>query len=146
MIISSLTGDLIVKAVVPDSSEIYCSPIVADIQNDGNQWVLYGTGGENLGGSFYAVHLSDLLLGDISSSIVLDTDPNKGYIAPASIYQNNSNGIMSVPKVQVTAVSKSEMNSASVIKQLPPSISLTPTLPKAVPNSTIKNVSSNVNE
>ena len=96
MIISSLTGDLIVKAVVPDSSEIYCSPIVADIQNDGNQWVLYGTGGENLGGSFYAVHLSDLLLGDISSSVVLDTDPNKGYIAPASIYQNNSNGIFDI--------------------------------------------------
>ena len=59
--------------------------------------------------------------------------------------QNNSTGIMSVPKVQVTAVSKSEMNSASMMKQLPPSISLTPTLPKAVPNSTIKNVSSNVN-
>ena len=96
MVISSLTGDLIVKAVVPDSSEIYCSPIVADIQNDGNQWVLYGTGGENLGGSFYAVHLSDLLLGDVSSSIVLDNDPNKGYIAPASIYQNNSNGIFDI--------------------------------------------------
>ena len=73
---------------------IYCSPIVADIQNDGNQWVLYGTGGENLGG--VSLFISDLLLGDISSSVVLDTDPNKGYIAPASIYQNNSNGIFDI--------------------------------------------------
>ena len=60
--------------------------IVADIQNDGNLWVLYGTGGENLGGNFYAALLIDLLLGDLSSSIVLESDPNKGYIAPASVH------------------------------------------------------------
>ena len=96
MVVSSLTGNLIVKAVVPDSSETYCSPIVADIQNDGNLWVLYGTGGENLGGNFYAALLSDLLLGDLSSSIVLDSDPNKGYIAPASVYQNPNNGIYDI--------------------------------------------------
>ena len=82
MVISAQNGNIIEKAVVPDSSEIYCSPLVADIKNDGNQWVLYGTGGENYGGSFYAVLLIDLLQGDISNSIVLDTDPNKGFIAP----------------------------------------------------------------
>ena len=27
-------------------------------------------------------------MGDLSSSIVLDSDPNKGYIAPASVYCN----------------------------------------------------------
>lgn len=89
MVISSQNGNLIQKAVVPDSAEIYCSPLVADIKNDGNQWILYGTGGENYGGSFYAVLLSDLLLGDISSSVVLDSDPNKGFIAPAAIHQTN---------------------------------------------------------
>ena len=90
MIVSSLTGNLIVKAVVPDSAETYCSPLVADIQNTGNLWVLYGTGGENYGGSFYAALLDDLILGDLSASIVLDSDPNKGYIAPAAIHQNSS--------------------------------------------------------
>ena len=90
MIISSLTGDLIIKAVVPDSAETYCSPLVADIQNTGDLWVLYGTGGENYGGSFYAVLLDDLLLGDLSSSIILDSDPNKGFIAPAAIHLNSS--------------------------------------------------------
>jgi len=90
MIISAQNGNIIQKAVVPDSSEIYCSPLVADIKNDGDQWVLYGTGGENYGGNFYAVLLSDLLLGDISSSIILDTDLNKGFIAPAAIHQTSS--------------------------------------------------------
>jgi len=90
MVISAQNGNIIQKAVVPDSAEIYCSPLVADIKNDGNQWVLYGTGGENYGGSFYAVLLSDLLLGDISSSVILDSDTNKGFIAPAAIHQTPS--------------------------------------------------------
>ena len=90
MIINSLTGNLIVKAVVPDSAETYCSPLVADIKNTGNKWILYGTGGENLGGNFYTVPLSDLIQGDISGSIILATDTNKGFIAPASIHKNDS--------------------------------------------------------
>ena len=90
MVISSLTGNLIVKAVVPDSSETYCSPIVHDIKNTGDQWILYGTGGEDLGGNFYAVLLDDLLLGDLSGSVVLASDLNKGFIAPAAIHKTNS--------------------------------------------------------
>jgi hypothetical protein len=43
---------------------------------------------------------------------------------------SNNAGGMSTPKVQVTAISKSEVQSSSMIKQLPPSISLTPALPK----------------
>ena len=52
--------------------------------------------------------------------------------------ENTPNRSMSVPKVQVTAISKSELGSASMIKQLPPSISLTPALPKAVANSNVQ--------
>ena len=89
MIISSLTGNLIVKSVVPDSAETYCSPIIADLQNNGEKWILYGTGGENIGGNFYAVKLNDLLLGDISASILLESDNDKGYIAPPSIYKSD---------------------------------------------------------
>lgn len=90
MVVSSLTGNLIVQDTVPDGAEIYCSPIVTDIQNNGNKWILFGTGGENFGGHFYAVLLSNLLAGDISGAIPLATDPNRGFIAPASIYKKNT--------------------------------------------------------
>jgi len=90
MVVSALTGNLIVKAVVPDSSEIYCSAIVADIQNTGSKWILYGTGGEHFGGNFYAVLLDDLLLGDLTGSIVLASDLNKGFVAPAAIHKTAS--------------------------------------------------------
>ena len=84
---NGLNGALIAKAVVPDSAETYCSPIIADIQNDGNKWILYGTGGENLGGSFWASQLSDLLNNTLTNSIELLSDISKWYIAPASIFK-----------------------------------------------------------
>lgn len=91
MVINSMTGQLISKAVVPDSAETYCSAIVADIQNNGIKWVLYGTGGENLGGSFYACPLTSLLLNSLAPSIVLASDNVKGFIAPAAIYKTQTN-------------------------------------------------------
>lgn len=91
MVVNGLNGDLIAKAVVPDSAETYCSPIVADIQNNGTKWILYGTGGENLGGSFWASQLSDLLNNTLTNSVELASDLSKGFIAPASICKTPDN-------------------------------------------------------
>ncbi|MBM3451608.1 MAG: T9SS type A sorting domain-containing protein [Bacteroidetes bacterium] len=93
MLINSLNGHLLAKAVVPDSAETYCSPLVADIQGDGTMWILYGTGGENLGGSFWACPLNDLLLDNsLGNSIAVDTDPSKGFIAPAALCHSTNGG------------------------------------------------------
>jgi hypothetical protein len=96
MVISSLTGGLFSQAIVPDSAEIYCSPLVVDVQNNGTKWILYGTGGENLGGHFYATPLNELISqGTLVNSITLAQDPNKGFIAPASVYRKN-NGVFDI--------------------------------------------------
>jgi hypothetical protein len=92
MVISALTGNLIAMAMVPDEGETYCSPLVVDLQGDGNLWVLYGTGGESLGGSFYTVPLSDLLNNTLENSIQLATHPDRGFIAPAAVHRS-INGI-----------------------------------------------------
>jgi hypothetical protein len=87
-VISALTGALLSEALVPDGAETYCSPIVADIQNNGIQWILFGTGGENLGGHFYMAPLDELINSNtLENSISLASDSEKGFIAPASIYQ-----------------------------------------------------------
>ncbi len=91
MVISSITGGLLSQAIVPDSAEIYCSPLVVDVQNNGTKWILYGTGGENLGGHFYAAPLNELISqGTLINSVTLAQDPNKGFIAPASVYRKNN--------------------------------------------------------
>jgi len=90
MVVNSMNGQLLAKAVVPDSAETYCSALVADVQGNGTQWVLYGTGGETLGGSFWACPLSALLNNTLAPSIVLMTDPQLGFVAPASLIKNAS--------------------------------------------------------
>ena len=42
MVLSSQTGNILSNVVVPDSAETYCSPVVVDLQNNGDQWVLLG--------------------------------------------------------------------------------------------------------
>lgn len=89
MVISSVNGSILAQAEVLDGAETYCSPIVADIQNNGIKWILYGTGGEHFGGSFWACPLNDLINNQsLASSIQLLTDPVKGYVAPPSIHKN----------------------------------------------------------
>jgi len=90
MVVNSMNGQLLAKAVVPDSAETYCSALVADVQGNGTQWVLYGTGGETLGGSFWACPLSALLNNTLAPSIALMTDPQLGFVAPASLIKNAS--------------------------------------------------------
>lgn len=96
MVISALTGDLIAQDTVPDGAETYCSPLVIDVQNNGNKWILYGTGGENFGGHFYMASLNDLINSNsLAGSIELAADPNKGFIAPASVFKKQ-NGVYDI--------------------------------------------------
>ena len=85
MLISGASGNLIAKAVSPDSAEIYCSPVILDKNGGMLPEIIFGTGGEQHGGGMYVTNFNDLLNGDISNSILLISHPNKGFIAPASI-------------------------------------------------------------
>ena len=85
MLISGSNGNLISKAVSPDSAEIYCSPVILDRNGGISPEIIFGTGGEQHGGGMYVANFNDLLNGDISNSVLLTSNPSKGFIAPASI-------------------------------------------------------------
>lgn len=83
MVISAKDGKLISKASAPDKCEIYMS-VSAIPTSDGSDYkVIFGTGGETVGGHLYVTTLSSILKGDISKAILLDTSPKNGYVAPA---------------------------------------------------------------
>lgn len=85
MLISGYNGNLIARAVSPDSAEIYCSPVIIDRNGGMLPEIIFGTGGEQHGGGMYVANFNDLLNGDISNSILLTSHPTKGFIAPASV-------------------------------------------------------------
>ncbi|MEJ1240001.1 hypothetical protein WBG78_17810 [Chryseolinea sp. T2] len=81
VVISGMTGKLLAVAEVPDGKETYMSP-VPKRRADGDYDVLFGTGGETIGGGLYLTKLSDIMKGDIRNSELLDRSPSKGYIGP----------------------------------------------------------------
>lgn len=94
LIISSRSGKLLHEARVPDGKETYCSPVLVKHGSDPARWfVLFGTGGEAVGGSFYKATLGDLLRNDLSGASRLATEAGKGVVAPSLVCDLNRDGI-----------------------------------------------------
>lgn len=82
VVMNSLNCSVLSKALMPDGRETYMS-VAAVKSRDGNDMnVIYGSGGETIGGHLYVTKLSDIMKGDISQSVVLDSSLTKGFIAP----------------------------------------------------------------
>lgn len=84
VVISSREGRLLAKAPMPDKKETYMS-VAAFLLPDGSDYqVVFGTGGETIGGHLYVGTLSQVLKADLRGAHLLDTSPSKGYIGPAA--------------------------------------------------------------
>ena len=97
MVLDGTNGNVLAKAVMPDSNETYCSPIVADLKNNGVLYVIYGTGGEHHGGSIWVADLANgLMNNDLSGSLALASHSSKGFIAPVSVGDFSGAGYLDI--------------------------------------------------
>ena len=93
VILSSKSGIVLAKAQMPDKKEIYHSITVSkSTQSEGFE-VLFGTGGETIGGRYYVCSLDEVIQEDLSNAILLDTSERKGYIGPSARVDINLDGI-----------------------------------------------------
>ncbi len=86
MLLSGKTGKIINQIFMPDKEETYFSPVLF------RSGVIFGTGGETRKGSLYYLDMKDLVAGDSSKSIIIDTVLEKGFIAPPVIVDMNNDG------------------------------------------------------
>lgn len=93
MFICGRTGQLVSKATMPDGKEIYMSVLVDNLDNNDTLDIIYGTGGETVGGGFYRSNLPALMAGDLSKSALLATGEMKGFIGPPVIADVNGDDI-----------------------------------------------------
>lgn len=92
IVLDAMSGAVLAMDTMPDGEETYCSPVLVDVFGTGTLEIIYGSGGEDDGGSLWRVPLTDLLANDLSGSTQLATDPDYGFIAPISIsYVNYDN-------------------------------------------------------
>ncbi|MFT6205250.1 MAG: outer membrane protein assembly factor BamB/predicted nucleic acid-binding protein [Spirosomataceae bacterium] len=96
LVISSQTGKLLAKAVVPDGKETYLSPVVLNSKENKDTEILFGTGGETVGGGFYIASLQDVINEDLSNAVQLDSCADKGYIGPPVRVDINEDGILDI--------------------------------------------------
>ena len=96
MVVSSRTGQLLAQALVPDGKETYLSAVVADLNGFGTLDVIYGTGGETMGGHLYRTTLAAVLTQDLSASVVLARGEEKGFIAPPVLVDLTGDGTLDV--------------------------------------------------
>jgi outer membrane protein assembly factor BamB len=97
IVINGANGRIIAKAQVPDGKETYMSIVMAKLHpEDDDYTIIYGTGGETIGGNLYRTSLKDVLKEDISGSVLLASSKDKGYIAPPALCDLNEDGILDV--------------------------------------------------
>lgn len=96
IVISGASGSYISHASMPDGKESYMS--VSVIYNDviDDHEIIFGTGGETIGGSLFVDYLSNVLAGDLSNARVLHTSPTKGYISPVARVDLNNDDILDI--------------------------------------------------
>lgn len=95
-IISAKTGKLIAHAQMPDGKETYMSVTVSPSPDQEDWEIIFGTGGETIGGSLYVGKLSQVLAQDLSDAKILHSCSNKGYIAPAVRVDLNEDGYLEI--------------------------------------------------
>ncbi len=95
LILSSKTGKILSNVEVPDGKETYMS-VVCEKKNDKNFTVLFGTGGETIGGHLYQTTLHDIMKGDIHNSKILASGETKGFVASPVLVDINKDGIQDI--------------------------------------------------
>ena len=95
LIVDSYNGNTLFSSVVPDSNETYMSPLLVDLDNSGNKKIIFGTGGETIGGSLFICSFEDLLNNDLSNSTTLITS-ELGIIGPPSLGDLNNDNIFDI--------------------------------------------------
>lgn len=96
LVVSARDGKLIAKASSPDKFEIYMSVSAIATADKKDYRVIFGTGGETVGGHLYVTTLSAILKGDISHAILLDSSAKNGYVAPAVWIDINGDNVEDV--------------------------------------------------
>lgn len=96
VILSSRDGRLLAEAEMPDGKETYMSVTVTPTPDKQDHEVIFGTGGETIGGNLYVDYLSNVLRGDLSGAKLLDKSQNKGYIGPANRVDITGDGITDI--------------------------------------------------
>ena len=92
-ILSSRDGAVIHADTMPDGNESYMTPVVLPIDENRSD-VLFGTGGETLGGALFRVRLDSFISSGLRSVESIVQNSERGFIAPPVVLDINLDGAL----------------------------------------------------
>lgn len=105
MLIESKTGEIIAADTMPDGKESYMSPLCFTQAGSQDLTVVFGTGGETIGGNLYLTSISDLMEKKLSDAKIIASEKGHGFIAPpvlADISQDGFYDIVAISHASTT--------------------------------------------
>jgi len=81
VVLNSQNGEIIQMAPMPDGKETYMSISVLRNAPSYSKSIIFGTGGETVGGSLYVASMDDVMSGSLENALQLDSSLDKGYMA-----------------------------------------------------------------
>lgn len=85
MLMDSKTGNVLAADTMPDGKESYMSPLRFSQPHQPHSkeyQVIFGTGGETIGGNLYVISLSKFIKEGLSTAKIIASDDGHGFIAP----------------------------------------------------------------
>lgn len=97
LVISSSNGKILAQAKVPDGKETYMSLVISKLSKEDKDFtIIFGTGGETIGGNLYRTTLTDVMKQEISGATILYSSKDKGFIAPPVLCDLNLDGYLDI--------------------------------------------------
>lgn len=91
LVLSGKNGAVLANAKIPEQRESYYAPhVYEDVKGQTN--VLFGTGGETVGGSLWTVSLIQIMKNDLSKAKRIVSDSIKGFILNSVLVDLNNDG------------------------------------------------------
>jgi len=106
MLFDLKNGAIIAADTMPDSKESYMTPLYFE-GTDGRSNIIFGTGGETVGGSLFLAHLDDLIQQRLDKAKSLITEKDHGFIAPPVLADLNDDQILDIVSISHSATAYS---------------------------------------
>jgi len=99
MLFDSKTGNILAADTMPDGRESYMSPLAYQNPDHNQLNVVFGTGGETIGGSLYVGTLEQLLNQNLADARVIASEADHGFIAPPTLSDLNKDGTLDITAI-----------------------------------------------
>jgi hypothetical protein len=104
MLFDLRTGGILAADTMPDGKETYMTPLCLPGRDAAaDPYIVFGTGGETMGGSLYLATMSQLLEKNLAAAKILVSEKDHGFIAPPVAVDLTQDGILDLVAISHAA-------------------------------------------